>query len=361
MENVTVMIDNETIHTMYNHVQVETTIKQIVLPIICAFAIVGTLLTVIVLSRKNMCTSTNCYLMALAIADLLFLVILATTLADKQFMQDSKGHYMYLIYVTYAAIFMTVFLMASIWMTVMLAVERYIAICHPFIATKVCTITKARIIIPIIFLVMFVSRMSNFWEHKVGKAYDNVTHSTVYYIESTELATREVYVKIFHWVVSAVLTSILPFILLLALNGLLIREVRKSTKYIKRNMMVAHNSNSVVQREELQITIMLISVIIVFFVCQAPYVTYIMIASLTGFRANTPMLIFHYVTMLLLIFKSSINFILYCWFSEKFWATLKRTFYLERCWPFKRNYASQNGNYYNLRRFSSYATKESTF
>ncbi len=34
------------------------------------------------------------------------------------------------IYVTYATIFMHMFLMASIWLTVMLAVERYIAICR---------------------------------------------------------------------------------------------------------------------------------------------------------------------------------------------------------------------------------------
>lgn len=32
----------------------------------------------IVLSRKTMCTSTNCYLTALAVADLLFLLILSS-------------------------------------------------------------------------------------------------------------------------------------------------------------------------------------------------------------------------------------------------------------------------------------------
>ncbi len=51
--------------------------------------------TVIVLSRKNMSTSTNCYLMGLAIADLLFLFLLASILADNQFEPHSKGFYMY--------------------------------------------------------------------------------------------------------------------------------------------------------------------------------------------------------------------------------------------------------------------------
>ena len=51
--------------------------------------------SVIVLSRKSMSTSTNCYLIGLAIADLLFLIIFSTVLADHHFEQDSKAFYMY--------------------------------------------------------------------------------------------------------------------------------------------------------------------------------------------------------------------------------------------------------------------------
>ena len=53
------------------------------------------LFAVIVLSRKSMSTSTNCYLMGLAIADLLFLFLLASILADNQFIPYSKGFYIY--------------------------------------------------------------------------------------------------------------------------------------------------------------------------------------------------------------------------------------------------------------------------
>ena len=42
-----------------------------------------------------MSTSTNCYLMGLALADLLFLFLLASILADNQFEENSKGLYIY--------------------------------------------------------------------------------------------------------------------------------------------------------------------------------------------------------------------------------------------------------------------------
>ncbi len=341
----------------------ETIIHRVILPIICACGILGIILTVIVLSRKNMCTSTNCYLIALAIADLLFLVFLSTILADNQLEMHSRPFYLYMIYITFATIFMHMFLMASIWVTVMLAIERYIAICRPFLAAKVCTVTKARCIIISIFLFAIASRLSNFWENKVVTVYDHNTNLSWSYAEATTLSYNHYYQTIYPWLVDGVFASILPFLLLLILNARLIWEVRKSTQYIQRNLMVnAQNHKNIIQREELQITIMLISVIMVFFICQAPYVIYTAMASLSMYQAFSPgFMLFRYITMLLLTLKSAVNFILYCWFSEKFWATLKRIFCIQQCLYMNKGYNSQNGNYYNLRRFSSCATRESTF
>ena len=341
-------------------------IRDIVLPIICACGILGILLTIIVLSRKNMSTSTNCYLMGLACADLFFLILFSTRLCQSLFKkQESTTYYLYMVYATYAAIFTSIFLLMSIWVTVMLAIERYIAICRPFLAAKMCSVGRARLIIVGIFLLCVICRMPVFFQHKVVTI-QPVNHSKIVYLMDTELVENRHYISIYPWVIDVAVMSVIPFLLLLILNVCLIWEVHKSTAYIQQNLMVSRGPNGAhaVHREEVQITIMLISVIIVFFICQAPYVIYMAIGSINRFQNSYGSQVFRYVAMLLLTFKSAVNFIIYCWFSEKFWTTLKQVFCIEQCvhiFSGKHSGEQQNGSYFNLKRFSSSGNTRVTF
>ena len=90
-------------------------IHSIVTPTICVFGILGIILTVIVLSHKSMSTSTNCYLTGLAIADLLFLVLFASILGVSHVTFEHPGYYASNIYMSYASIFLNIFLLVSIW------------------------------------------------------------------------------------------------------------------------------------------------------------------------------------------------------------------------------------------------------
>jgi thyrotropin-releasing hormone receptor len=260
------------------------------------------------------------------------------------------------IYVTYSAIFMQIFLLASIWITVMLAVERFIAICRPFLANKMCTVNKARIIILVIYTLAVICRLPNFWENRIVTVYDTTMNSTLAYMEVTDFSVNEHYMVLYPWIIDVIITSMIPFLLLILLNVKLIWEVKKSTQYLRRNRIIRSNrKSSIAKQEDLQITIMLISVIMVFFVCQAPYVIYTAIVSINKFAAHSSgLMLFRYVTMLLLTLKSAVNFILYCWFSEKFWATFKKMFCFNSCVvSLCRNNETFSGSYYSLRRMST--------
>jgi len=239
-----------------------TTIYRTVLPVICTFGIVGILLTLVVLSRKSMRTSTNCYLMALSVADLAFLILLASLFVHSAAHESATFH----VYAVYAAVMTNVSMMASIWLTVLLAVERYIAICRPFLAARVCTVPVAVTAIGLVFVLALASRLPNFWEHRVTWYRDpSDNNRSVAYVEMTELAVDDVYVRVYPWLIDAALASIVPFVALLVLNVSLVREVRRSTRYLQHHIA---SVSTTTQREELQISVMLISIVVVFFICQ---------------------------------------------------------------------------------------------
>lgn len=314
------------------------TIFSILAPIISAIGIVGIILTIIVLSRKSLCTSTNCYLIALSVADLGFLVVLFPRFFER-FVTNEQG-FLFGIFFNYARILLTTFLSASVWINVVLAVERYIAIVHPLRANMICSIRRARFVIVSVFVYSFIIQIPYFFEYKVV----SVTHETycapaVTYSHTVPwLFVSPEDKEIYRWVVDCTLSAIVPFLCLLVLNTRLIYEIRVSTKYIRNNVGLDHSMQRVLSNEQLKISVMLVCLIIIFFVCEAPYV--VMNAFLKQSVNTQEVYIFWYIAIFLVALKSTFNFILYCWFSERFWETLKQKLCLTLCNEGRKNFST---------------------
>lgn len=345
-------------------------LHRCVKPAVYSTGIVGIVLTVVVLSRKTMCTSTNCYLTALAIADLIILLVLSVQISlelgyECQPLQESVMTALY----HYVTIVINIVLFASVWLTVMLAVERYIAICHPLQAMTICTTTRARVLIASIFVVAFILRVPNFFEFTFHKSkimtYDNVT------VELTVLKwRRDTYnMSVYSLIVPGVLGGIMPLLALAVLNIRLVVEIRKSTRYLRYHLAADSRIQSVISHEEKKITLMLIFIIFAFFVCQCPFMVWVTIMALNNFSfvvtsfVHTPAYeVFHDLAMIMLAIKSACNFILYCWFSEKFWNTFKQIFCLRHCLPEQPMVQNghTNGHNANNHRQSCFITRETT-
>lgn len=332
---------------------------------ICLIGIVGIIMTVIVLSRKHMCTSTNIYLKSLAIADLGFLVIFSSRLIGNQL--SRKEWYIFNIYFEYAQIFLHTFLLTSVWLTVILAVERYIAICHPLRAASICTIWRSRAVVGLTFVASLCCRCLNFFRITINWNYDECTQKKSYFVELTEMGRSKIYKICYAWIVDGIICAILPFLALLALNIRLIVEIYKSSKYLRYQLGIDSKMQTVISAEQLKITIMLVFIVIVFFVCQAPYVVVICYKHLYDFDAqNIPETIYIVidVTCCLLGLKSSMNFILYCWFSEKFRITFKRMFCWKRCCGSQRQTSRKmealNSTFHGVTTYITTSTKKSS-
>ncbi|KAH3777543.1 thyrotropin-releasing hormone receptor-like [Dreissena polymorpha] len=330
------------------------------LPIICVLGIIGIIVTIIVLSHKSMSTSTNNYLISLAVTDLLFLIVIGVRIFDTRL--DRVIHHYYLVIMTYGNILINVVLLASVWLTVMLTVERYIAICHPLRAITLCTVVRARIIIISIVVSAFLYHVVDIFRYTILFHPDPCVEKDVPAIQFTPLGLNQNFRKVKSWV-DCFLFAISPIIMVLVLNILLILEIHRSTKYLRHHLANDSNVRTIISCEEKRITWMLIIVVIVSGVCQGPYII------LGIFKTLFPGVIFShfntmtYVTVLFLVLRSSFNFIIYCWFSETFRNTFKRIVCVAKCklgwYPHIWN-NTEHGQSYNNRQISVIHTKETT-
>lgn len=160
MENQTVSELNQTQLQPRAAVALEYQVVTILLVlIICGLGIVGNIMVVLVVMRtKHMRTPTNCYLVSLAVADLMVLVA-----AGLPNITDSiYGAWVYgyagclcITYLQYLGI------NASSCSITAFTIERYIAICHPIKAQFLCTFSRAKKII--IFVWAFTSIYCMLW------------------------------------------------------------------------------------------------------------------------------------------------------------------------------------------------------
>lgn len=108
---------------------------------------VGNVLVVIVIARtRSMHTTTNCYLLSLAVADCLVLLAATLPAVPETFFRIDEWPFgralcSILIYAQYVGID------ASSLSITAFTIERYIAICHPIRAQTMCTVSRAKKII----------------------------------------------------------------------------------------------------------------------------------------------------------------------------------------------------------------------
>ena len=105
-------------------------------------------LTLVVLSRPSMHSSTNSYLSALAVCDSVVLTCSALLIGVPALPTHLVGNYVdggpYAYVLAYVYPLALAAQTATVWLTVSFAVERYIGVQYPLRAATLCTVERAR-------------------------------------------------------------------------------------------------------------------------------------------------------------------------------------------------------------------------
>ena len=294
---------------------------------LCCLGLVGNTLSMVVLCHREMRSSTYSYLSALSVCDslvLLFtLILLVNDLEMPRLDQHwpwSNGLYNQLFPYIHPAAF--TFQVASIWLTLAFTVDRYLMICHPLRARPYCTISRARKVVLALILTAIVLNVPKFLEYKTQLIVlppNNATHATT---DLTSFGRSKMFRALYHsWVYTACV-CVVPFLALAVLNAFLARAVHISRRKGKELNVVERKKNST--------TLMLMSVVAVFFLCQMPA---LVSRTIWAFDSNPgvlfdqmPFYILNETSNLLVILNSAFNIIPYYVFGHRFRNLFRRTF-----------------------------------
>ncbi|GAB1597439.1 FMRFamide receptor-like [Argonauta hians] len=285
----------------------------IIVPVIVLFGLIGNILTIIVLWRKEMHSTTIYYLRALVLTDtaiLIFSFLLLTPISISNYTNSLKyfRDFIYpIIFVPCNYVVMTVQTI-NVWITVSVTIERYIAICHPFFAIRILTRCKALSVIGVTSVLSVLYNIPRLFGAKASF----IEMDDVYSIMTTEYGQSYIYKEFYSGLMYSILIFIIPLLVLFVLNVLLIIELMKM-----RQRRVGMN---VEEDNEANMSLVLVLIVVIFIVCQTPG-----LIAQYEFLPNNVLLKWLAVSNTLFIFNSSVNFLVYTAVGRKFRKVLFRT------------------------------------
>ncbi|XP_061929483.1 pyrokinin-1 receptor isoform X3 [Apis cerana] len=250
----------------------------IVLPITVIYAVifvtglVGNVSTCVVIARnKSMHTATNYYLFSLAVSDLLLLI---SGLPPEIYYIWSHFPYVFgeafCIIQSFAA---ETSANATVLTITAFTVERYVAICHPFIShtmSKLSRAVKFVIIIWLLALCLAVPQAIQF-----GVVYENKNGSVI--LDTARCSMKWTLIE-HAFEISTMLFFALPMTIIIVLYILIAIKLRRSrmlTATVNRNHLSGGTNHwdsgrgkSAAQRNVIR---MLVAVVVAFFICWAPF------------------------------------------------------------------------------------------
>ncbi|KAM3955038.1 FMRFamide receptor [Aphomia sociella] len=287
-------------------------VHGVLLNAIGAGGLLGNGLSALVLSRPQMRSSVNCLLMGLAACDTV-LIVTSVLLFGLTAIYPYTGRLRYYYYhvsphiTPYAYPIANAAQTMSVYLTLIVTVERWVAVCHPFRARALCTSSRARWYVIGTAAFALAYNAPKFFE---AELYTRIKDGEIIYCVQPDWEFRtESYVAIYiHWMYLIVM-YIIPFSALAALNVRIVTQVRRAQAERARL--------SRVQRREIGLATMLLVVVLVFFLCNLlPLVTNSFELFLKNQLEKLDPLV--KTSNLMVTINSSVNFVIYVIFGEKF-------------------------------------------
>lgn len=286
--------------------------EGVVLNCVGLLGLFGNLISMIILSRPQMRSSINYLLIGLARCDTV-LIVTSMLLFGLPAIHAYTGMlftYQFKVYPHIAPVVFPLSVIAqtvSVYLTVTVTLERFVAVCHPLQARSYCTYGRARIYVLVTIIFSTLYNVTRFFEVYCCEAtWDPHLNTTLYAVQMTWLRRDPLYINVYITGMYLVFIYMLPFSMLAVLNAAIYRQIRRANAERQRL--------SRLQKKEIGLATMLLCVVVVFFICN------ILALVANVMEAFYDKIIDQLIKLsnLLVTINSSVNFVIYVIYGEKF-------------------------------------------
>ena len=285
---------------------------------LCLVGFLCNCVSCIVLRKDTASPIASFQLQALAITDNVFLALWSLQFSVVNYIplveQLRNQTWMYIRVYTYPLMYAAQ--MATVWLTVLIALCRYVAICVPYRASSWVTVKKNQQAVFGLALCSLLYNLPRFFENRMETQVrgNNVT----LHIPLRWLADNKMYNLVYAEIMYYILSFVLPLVLLAFLNTRL--TLAYNVVQRKRAAMRSRNDS-----HENNLTLVMIIVVLVFMLCNLPAR---LVQIIWKYRPQ-PCPTFQFFLMefsnVLEVLNSSTNFFIYCVFRQKFRDILMET------------------------------------
>lgn len=279
-----------------------------VIPVVSTFGIIGNVWSfrVFVFTSFRRHPSST-YLAALSISDTGFLttLILSWVGSIRPSINQSTAWCRILIYITYICSFL------SVWYVVLIMVDRYVVVCFPFKAQRLCSKRRSRLAVIAVTIFAFILYLYSFAITELIQTRDGNICSW----RKANLNVMEVFTYI-----DTGITFIVPVLSIFSLNVIVITSIRKSRYRQSMLCEYSHQTPHVLSSAQVRLTTMLVILSTVFLVLNLPshgIRFYLLVHELMD-KTTIGLLLAQQICQILYYTNFAINVILYSASSKMF-------------------------------------------
>ncbi|CAG5114961.1 unnamed protein product, partial [Candidula unifasciata] len=248
-------------------------------PVLVFLTIINNSLVCIVLLKPHMRSPTNAILVAMALSDMftgLFPVpVFLYFYATERYYEWVPYNWCFALSVFRVHI-PTIFHTASIWLTMALAIQRYIYVCHSFKARTWCTIRNVVIGTIAIYAIATISQISCFFELRPVETFRKSVLDPNKTVSACILEYRpwvrqhiNLYYSTYFWS-RVIFIHLIPCVSLVVMNALLIYAMKKAQQRRMQLLRQNKKSESRKLKESNCTTLMLVAVVGLFLLVEFP-------------------------------------------------------------------------------------------